>query len=80
MLKVGKFMLVPPAKDVCQQCAVKHAEESPHNCQSFYYQYHFFEEHGRWPTWADAVAHCPERIKNMWIEELKKKGVWKGED
>ena len=77
MIKVGDFMVLPPKPDVCQKCATKHHPDSPHNAQSLYYQYSFMAEHGRWPTWEDAVAHCPERIKEMWIVELKKRGAWK---
>jgi len=76
MKKIGDFMLLPPAKDVCQECATKHDPDSPHNAQSLYYQYSFKAEYGRWPTWKDALAHCPQRIKEMWIEELKKRGAW----
>ena len=48
--KVNDFMLLPPAKDVCQECAVKHAPEEPHNKDSLYYQVKFHKEHGRYPT------------------------------
>jgi hypothetical protein len=77
MKKVGDFMLLPPAPDVCQECATKHEPESPHNAHSLYYQLSFKADHGRWPTWKDAVAHCPEDIKRVWIAELKKHGAWK---
>ena len=67
--------LVPPKPDVCQECAVKHRLDEPHNLESLYYQMHFKAEHGRFPTWEDAIAHCEERIKKMWREELTKLGV-----
>ena len=77
MKKIGDFMLLPPAKDVCQECAVKHDPDEPHDATSLYYQYSFKAEHGRWPGWPEAVAHCPEDIKQAWITELKRRGLWK---
>lgn len=63
----------PPG--TCPECAAEHEPEDPHNQQSLTYQYKFYAEHGRWPTWADAMAHCPEDVKAFWIEELAKFGV-----
>lgn len=77
MKKVGDFMLLPPAPDVCQECAVKHAPEEPHDATSLYYQYSFKAEHGRWPKWSDAIAHCSEELKQAWTAELKRRGLWK---
>lgn len=54
---------------------MNHQAEMPHNLQSLAYQYNFYDRHGRWPKWADAMAHCPEEVKAAWIQELKKKGV-----
>ncbi len=71
----GGFKLFPPAPDVCQACAVNHEPEAPHNQQSLYYQYHFYADHGRWPTWNDAMAHCPENIKKVVKEVLRKNGI-----
>ncbi len=59
----------------CPECAVEHAPEQPHNRDSLAYQYKFHDQHGRWPTWADAMAHCPEEVKKIWTQELKKRGV-----
>jgi hypothetical protein len=64
---------VPPG--TCPECAVKHDPEMPHNQQSLAYQYKFYDKHGRWPTWADAMAHCSAETKAYWIAELKKRGV-----
>lgn len=36
----------------------------------------FYEKHGRWPTWADAIAHCLEHIKAHWKSELTRLGAW----
>ena len=29
--------------------------------------------HDRFPTWADAMAHCSEAVQNIWKSELKKR-------
>jgi hypothetical protein len=47
----------------------------PHNQQSMYYQYRFYGIHGRWPTWADAVAHCDDEMKAGWERELGARGM-----
>ena len=75
MNHLGGFQLLPPKPGVCQECAVGHASDQPHNQQSLFYQYAFYGVHGRWPKWADAMAHCPEDVKVLWIRELAKKGV-----
>lgn len=69
--------LLPPAPDKCQMCATKHEPEFPHNQQSLFYQYAFYYsvKPNRWPTWADAMAHCSDKMKAMWTAELKKKGI-----
>lgn len=72
---LGGFSLLPPASDVCQQCAVKHEPWQAHNQQSMFWQYWFYNENGRWPTWADAIAHCGPEVKARWIEELAKHGI-----
>lgn len=69
------FSLLPCAPDVCQECAVKHAPELPHNQQSLYWQYKFQSAQGRWPTWSDAMAHCTPEMKAHWVQELAKHGV-----
>lgn len=73
MLKEG--ILLPPPKDKCQECATDHPPDYPHNNQSLFYQYKFKKDNGRWPTWADAMAHCDEKMKEFWIAELGKKGI-----
>jgi hypothetical protein len=72
MKHLKPWILLPPCPDACQECAVKHPPEIPHNQQSLFYQYHFYAEHGRWPTWDDAMAHCSPEIQTLWKAELKK--------
>lgn len=60
---------------LCEVCGVKHEPESPHNAQSLFYQYNFYDKNGRWPTWKDAMEHCEPMMKGLWIEALMEKGV-----
>jgi hypothetical protein len=72
---LGGFQLLPARPGVCPECAIDHNTEAPHNAQSLYYQYHFYAKHGRWPNWLDAIEHCPEPTKKLWIEHLTAAGV-----
>ena len=67
--------LMPAKPGTCPECAVAHDPTAPHNQQSLYYQYHFYADHNRWPTWDDAMAHCTKEVQQFWIEELAKHGV-----
>lgn len=70
------MMLLPPPKDTCPICAVKHGSEEPHNAESMYYQYRFYGVRGRWPTWADAIAHCTPEVQGYWREALVNRNAW----
>lgn len=63
----------PPG--VCSECWKDHEPEQPHNQQSLQYQYRFYAEHDRWPSWADAMAHCSPKIQQYWREALERRGV-----
>lgn len=67
--------LLPPKSDVCQKCAVAHDPEQPHNQQSLYWQYWFYGQNDRWPTWEDAMAHCTDDVKQQWVAALREHGV-----
>lgn len=67
--------LLPCAPDVCQECAVKHDPKMPHNQQSLHYQYKFYQQNSRWPTWNDAMAHCSPNMQAWWKKELGKRGI-----
>ncbi|MUG24742.1 hypothetical protein GNQ08_20450 [Paenibacillus macerans] len=69
------MMLLPPAADKCQKCAVDHDPEQPHNQDSLYWKYWFFGQNGRWPTWADAMEHCSPEIKEFWTQALEDRGI-----
>lgn len=70
-----KVMILPPKPGTCPVCAVGHKANQPHNPESLYYQMKFRQQHGRFPTWADAMAHCEEHIRKMWIDALAERGV-----
>ena len=67
--------MLPTKPGVCPECAVDHPPEHPHNQQSLTYQYDFYGKNGRWPTWADAMAHCATEMRQFWTDELRKHGV-----
>lgn len=73
--KNAGMWLLPPAPGLCQVCAVDHPADQPHNAQSFYYQFSFNLEHGRCPTWVDAMAHCSDEVKAHWRAELTAMGI-----
>lgn len=70
MTLLGK---VPEGK--CQMCATEHDPEMPHNLNSLAYQYKFYDEHGRWPGWTDAMAHCDDEVKRLWQAALVEQGI-----
>lgn len=70
----GIQMIGTTRKGTCLMCGVAHAPEMPHNQQSLTYQYKFYDQYGRFPSWADAMAHCPEEVKAYWKKELEKRG------
>ena len=72
---IERVVIVPPTAGVCPVCAVNHGEAMPHNRDSLYYQMRFFQKHGRFPTWADAMAHCDEHTKAVWVGLLAERGV-----
>jgi hypothetical protein len=74
-MEIRKLSLMPVNSSKCQCCAVDHKPEQPHNAQSLYYGFWHQEKYGRSPTWADAMAHCPEGIKKGFTEYLEKLGV-----
>lgn len=59
-----------PSADRCSVCATAHLPAEPHNAMSLYYQMAFRLQHGRWPTWEDAMTHCDPDVREIWTEEL----------
>lgn len=73
--KHGMTLLGNTPEGTCPMCGINHPEGQPHNPQSLAYQYKFYDEHGRWPTWKDAMEHCADDVKEFWISALKENGV-----
>lgn len=71
----GFMMLGKTPPGTCPECATKHRPDLPHNRDSLAYQYSFFDKHGRWPTWKDAMEHCSDDVKQKWIIALRVHGV-----
>ena len=69
------LMPIDTSDGKCSQCAVMHPPELPHNQESLAYQYSFYAEHDRWPTWADAMAHCDDEVREAWTVALRLQGV-----
>ena len=58
----------------CPDCRELHPPEEPHNADSLFFQYSFREQHGRWPTWEDAAAHCEPAMQAIVREVLAEHG------
>jgi hypothetical protein len=71
----GGLRMLPGPPGTCEMCHVAHEPGQPHNQQSLPYQMKFHALHGHWPTWTDALSHCTEEVKRLWIQELMKAGV-----
>ena len=73
--RFGIEMIGRAPAGTCPECGRDHELEMPHDNQSLVYQYRFYDEHGRWPTWNDAMAHCSEPVRSAWASELAKLGI-----
>ena len=71
----NSLSLLSPPPDLCQECAIKHDLDEPHNPDSLYYNLWFKQQHDRVPTWTDAIAHCSPEVKAAWIESLAENGI-----
>lgn len=72
---IDDVIIMPPRAGVCPVCAVNHDPAMPHNRDSLYYQMRFFQANKRFPTWADAMSHCDEHTRAVWIGLLSEHGV-----
>lgn len=73
--KYGLKVLDITLPGTCPECGIAHDPEQSHNRDGMKYMYKFYDKHRRWPTWADAMAHCPEDVKRYWTQELKERGI-----
>ncbi len=76
VVETAPMRLLPCAKGLCQICAVDHQATFPHNKDSLFYQMQFKGRFDRWPTWADAVAHCDAQMQSAWKKLLSQGGHW----
>lgn len=53
---------------ICPDCLTEHLPLAPHDKESLFYNCTFFGQHGRWPTWSDAIAHCSQETRSLWGE------------
>jgi hypothetical protein len=74
MTEIKLMTLLPPAPGKCPACSTEHDPRDPHNRKSLYYQFRFYQEHERIPTWDDAMAHCAPEVQAAWRAELAKHG------
>lgn len=75
-IKQDKMILLPPAAHLCQECAVDHLPDQPHNAQSMFYRTKFaMENNKKSPTWLDAISHCSKEVREFWMNELKAKDI-----
>lgn len=74
-MELKKLTLLPPASGRCPQCAVEHEPSEPHDAASMFYGFWFLGQHGRSPTWADAMAHCTPETKQRWTYGLTSIGI-----
>lgn len=72
---MAELKLVPAPPGTCPECAVAHSPDLPHNANSLHYQYRFHGDHGRWPDWRDAMAHCSEKVQRLWVHALSEEGI-----
>lgn len=70
-------MILPVAGDVCQDCGRAHAAYLPHDL-TFRFRVVLYHRTGKSATWQDALAHCPDHVRDPWTSELKKRGWWDG--
>lgn len=75
-VKGQSLSLMPAAPGTCPLCAALHGPTEAHNAQSLFYQMRFYGAYGRWPTWADAVAHCAAKVRELWRQQLEQRGLW----
>ena len=60
---MDEIRITAPVPGTCPVCATKHDERDPH------------EANKRFPSWWDAMSHCTDMTKAVWVEKLKKRGI-----
>lgn len=75
VIPVTAWKLLPPAADKCQECAVNHEPDQPHDATSLYYGTHRRVHGHATANWNDAMAHCKPEVQAQWRKELEKMGI-----
>ena len=71
----GAIRVAAPSSGTCPVCATVHDPKDPHDRNSLYYLHRFHRRHKRFPTWADAMAHCSAETQEAWKKKLLNQGV-----
>lgn len=71
----GKMVIPAPKDGACRICGEIHGRGEAHNRDSLLYQHKFRMNHGRYPTWEDAMEHCSLTVKKRFCERLKRNGI-----
>lgn len=74
-IPMSAWTLLPPAKDRCQECAVKHEPDQPHDATSMFYGTKRRIEGHKTANWKDAMEHCTPQVREHWTSELTKMGI-----
>ena len=72
---MDEIKITAPVPGACPICATKHDAHDPHDRDSLYYQNQFFKANKRFPSWWDAMSHCTDMTKTVWVDKLKKHGI-----
>lgn len=59
----------------CPECGAEHHMTQPHKWGNEFYMQQFFDAHGVYPSWGDAIAHCREDVRANWTALLTEQGV-----
>lgn len=70
-----EIRITAPGPGTCPICATIHDERDPHDRDSLYYQNRFYKAHKRFPSWLDAMRHCTDMTKAVWVDKLNKRGI-----
>ena len=74
-IPASAWTLLRPAPGLCEVCATKHEPHEPHNPDSIYWQTARHVAGEPLPTWADALAHVKDPLRQAWVEALAERGV-----
>lgn len=64
-----------PEPNFCDTCGEYHLEYMPHEYGSFTYRQNFFNQHGRLPTYRDAMRHCPPEVRDLAVQAYEAFGL-----